>query len=68
MWKALSCRLHFEDKVVINVASSGIASNRIASLLLPSGKTTHSQFAIPLALDEDSCCNIKQGSMKAELL
>lgn len=63
LWKALSFRLRCEGKVVLNVASSGIAS-----LLLPGGRTAHSQFAIPLALNEDSCCSIKQGSAKAELL
>lgn len=44
---------------MLNVASG------IASLLLPSDKTTHSQFAIPLLLNEDSCCSIKQESLKA---
>lgn len=59
----MSFRFRSESKVVLNVASSGIAS-----LLLPGGRTAHSQFEIPLVLNESSCCNIKQGSMKAELL
>lgn len=63
LWRALSYRFRSESKVVLNVASSGIAS-----LLLPGGRTAHSLFEIPLVLNESSCCNIKQGSMKAELL
>ncbi|KAH1253266.1 Protein DETOXIFICATION 27 [Glycine max] len=42
----------------------------IASLLLPGGKTAHSQFAqfaIPLNLSEDSCCSIKQGTLDRTL-
>lgn len=63
LWRALSFRFRSESKVVLNVASSGIAS-----LLLPGGRTAHSLFEIPLVLNESSCCNIKQVSMKAELL
>lgn len=63
LWKTLSYKLLAKRKIVINVASSGIAS-----LLLPGGKTAHSQFSIPLVLNEDSCCFIKQGSLKVELL
>ncbi|XP_045792256.1 ATP-dependent DNA helicase PIF1-like isoform X2 [Trifolium pratense] len=63
LWRALSFRFRSESKIVLNVASSGIAS-----LLLPGGRTAHSQFAIPLVLNESSCCNVKQGSVKAELL
>ncbi|XP_057444054.1 uncharacterized protein LOC130736228 [Lotus japonicus] len=63
LWKTLSYRLRSERKIVLNVASSGIAS-----LLLPGGRTAHSLFSIPLVLNEDSCCNIRLGSNKAELL
>jgi len=63
LWKTLSYKLWSQKKVVLSVASSGIAS-----LFLLGGKTTHSQFAIPLLLNEDSCYSIKQGSLKAELL
>ncbi|XP_019152454.1 PREDICTED: uncharacterized protein LOC109149248 [Ipomoea nil] len=40
----------------------------MASLLLPGGRTTHFRFAIPLSLNEDSTCNISQGSDLAELI
>ena len=63
LWNTLSTALRKEGKIVLNVASSGIAS-----LLLPRGKTAHSQFVIPIAVNEDSVCNIKQGSPLAELL
>ncbi|XP_057451986.1 uncharacterized protein LOC130743774 [Lotus japonicus] len=63
LWKTLTYKLRSEKKIILNVASSGIAS-----LLLPGGRTAHSLFSIPLALNEDSCCGIPLGSPKAELL
>ncbi|XP_057428026.1 uncharacterized protein LOC130721279 isoform X1 [Lotus japonicus] len=63
LWKTLTYKLRSEKKIILNVASSGIAS-----LLLPGGRTAHSLFSIPLSLNEDSCCGIPQGSPKAELL
>ena len=38
------------------------------SLLLPSGRTTHSKFRIPMPTLDDSVCNITQGSDLAEFL
>ncbi|XP_019185002.1 PREDICTED: ATP-dependent DNA helicase PIF4-like [Ipomoea nil] len=63
LWKTLSTALRSKGEVVLNVASSGIAS-----LLLPGGRTAHSRFAIPISVNEDSTCNIKQGSPLAELI
>ncbi|XP_019164611.1 PREDICTED: uncharacterized protein LOC109160822 [Ipomoea nil] len=63
LWETISAALRSKDEVVLNVASSGIAS-----LLLPRGRTAHSRFAIPLGVNEDSTCNIKQGSPLAELI
>ncbi|XP_031131678.1 uncharacterized protein LOC116033063 [Ipomoea triloba] len=63
VWKALSSKIRSVGDIVLNVASSGIAS-----LLLPGGRTAHSRFAIPIAVNEDSTCNISQGSPLAELL
>jgi ATP-dependent DNA helicase PIF1 len=63
LWKTLSYRLRSEGKIVINVASSGIAS-----LLLPGGRTAHSQFGLPLVLHKESCCKISKKSKKAQLL
>lgn len=50
-------------KIVLNVASSGIAS-----LLLSSGRTAHSRFIIPIDVTEDSFCSISQNSPLVELL
>src|ERR1051325_4806972 len=41
IWKTLSAALRSNRDIVLNVASSGIAS-----LLLPGGRTTHSRFKI----------------------
>lgn len=63
LWKSLSFRFRSEGKIVLNVASSGIAS-----ILLPGGRTAHSQFSIPLDIYEESCCRIEKNSKKASLL
>ncbi|XP_019170931.1 PREDICTED: uncharacterized protein LOC109166402 [Ipomoea nil] len=63
LWRALSASLRSRGDIVINVASSGIAS-----LLLPGGRTAHSRFSIPISVNEDSTCNIKHGSHLAELV
>ncbi|XP_057779966.1 uncharacterized protein LOC130998566 [Salvia miltiorrhiza] len=63
IWKSLSAAIRCTGGIVLNVASSGIAS-----LLLPGGRTAHSRFKIPINANEDSICNIKQGSPLAELM
>ncbi|XP_075521378.1 uncharacterized protein LOC142554601 [Primulina tabacum] len=52
VWKTLSAYLRSKGEIILNVASSGIAS-----LLLPDGRTAHSRFAIPFNLNEESTCN-----------
>ncbi|XP_073022258.1 uncharacterized protein [Primulina eburnea] len=63
VWKTLSAYLRSKGEIVLNVASSAIAS-----LLLPGGRTAHSRFAIPFNPNGESTCNIKQGSHLAELI
>jgi len=63
MWSTLSSALRSKGKIVLTVASSGIAS-----LLLPGGRTTHSKFRIPIPILENSIYNIEQGSDAAQLL
>lgn len=63
LWNILSAAVRSRGEIVLNAASSGIAS-----LLLPGGRTAHSRFGIPLNPDEFSVCNIEPGSDKAELL
>ncbi|RYR50052.1 hypothetical protein Ahy_A07g036599 [Arachis hypogaea] len=63
IWNELSSAFWPTGKIVLNVASS-----RIASLLLPGGRTAHSRFPIPIINTDEYTCNIKHGSLKAELL
>ncbi|XP_020097133.1 uncharacterized protein LOC109716214 [Ananas comosus] len=63
LWQTIISKLRSEGKIVLAVASSGIAS-----LLLPGGRTTHSRFKIPLKIDEFSTCEIKKGTQLAKLL
>ncbi|XP_076928486.1 uncharacterized protein LOC143592460 [Bidens hawaiensis] len=63
LWKTLSASLRAQGKIVLNVASSGIAS-----LLLAGGRTAHSRFSIPFNLTEVSTCNIQIDNDVANLL
>ncbi|GKD72870.1 putative DNA helicase Pif1-like protein, partial [Tanacetum coccineum] len=63
VWRTLSAALRSKGEIVLNVASSGIAS-----LLLSGGRTAHSRFAIPINVNEESFCSIKPGSDLAALL
>ncbi|XP_076886945.1 uncharacterized protein LOC143536652 [Bidens hawaiensis] len=63
LWKTLSASIRAKGEVVLNVASSGIAS-----LLLEGGRTTHSRFLIPINLTEDSICPVKGNTDVYELL
>ncbi|XP_025611625.1 uncharacterized protein [Arachis hypogaea] len=63
IWNTLSAYLRCGGNIVLNVASSGIAS-----LLLPNGPTAHSRFKIPLSINEDSICNIKPGTPLCKLI
>ena len=47
-----------QGKTVLCVASTGIAA-----LLLPDGRTSHSQFGIPLELNESSVSTITKSSL-----
>lgn len=51
------CKLRSQGDIVLLVASSGIATT-----LLPGGRTAHSQFKIPIVLDEFSLCSIGHNS------
>jgi hypothetical protein len=63
VWTTLLSRLRGQGKIVLAVASSGIAS-----LLLPSGRTAHSRFKILIDLHDESTCNITQQMKVAELV
>ncbi|KAI3837119.1 hypothetical protein MKW92_035174 [Papaver armeniacum] len=53
LWNTIISSLRARSKIVLAVASSGIAS-----LLLPGGRTAHSWFKIPLKPNETSSCNV----------
>lgn len=63
LWRVLGSALRSRGKIVLNVASSGIAD-----LLLQGGKTAHSRFGIPMAVNEFSTCTISAGSHQADLI
>nr|XP_043619664.1 uncharacterized protein LOC122591461 [Erigeron canadensis] len=63
LWTTIISGLRSHGRIVLAVAASGIAS-----LLLPSGKTAHSRFKIPLDLTDDSTCNVKKNTHLAQLL
>ncbi|XP_075665627.1 uncharacterized protein LOC142635332 [Castanea sativa] len=57
-----------KEALAAEYALSSVASLGIASLLLPGGCTAHSRFHIPLCVNEDSMCDIKQKTQLAKLL
>ncbi|GKF77460.1 helicase-like protein, partial [Tanacetum coccineum] len=63
LWRTIIYRIRLTGKVVLSVASFGIAS-----LLLPGGRTSHSRFCIPIDLEKDLCCAIDVTSDLAELI
>ncbi|KAI9121211.1 hypothetical protein K1719_008244 [Acacia pycnantha] len=63
LWNAFTSLIRSKGDIVLTVASSGIAAT-----LLQSGRTAHSRFVIPIAVNEDSVCNINQNSFLADLI
>ncbi|KAK9274652.1 hypothetical protein L1049_021903 [Liquidambar formosana] len=63
LWRTIIAKLWSEQKIVLAVASSGIAS-----FLLPRGRTAHSRFKIPINLHESSTCSINMQSPLVELI
>ncbi|CAL9016010.1 unnamed protein product [Prunus brigantina] len=63
LWHTIISKIRSEHKIVLAVASSGIAS-----LLLPGGRTDHSRFKIPLTISNCSTCQIKKGTHLAKLI
>nr|GEV21338.1 hypothetical protein [Tanacetum cinerariifolium] len=53
LWKTLATSIRRKGGIVLNVASSGIAS-----LLMSGGRTAHSRFHISINIDETSTCSI----------
>ncbi|KAI3941961.1 hypothetical protein MKW98_009171 [Papaver atlanticum] len=63
LWNTIITGLRAKSKVVLAVASSGIAS-----LLLPGGRTAHSRFKIPITLEDNSTCDVSHGTQLAGLI
>jgi ATP-dependent DNA helicase PIF1 len=63
LWKTLTAAIRSKGQIVLNVASSGIAS-----LLLSGGRTAHSRFVIPININENSICSIDPNSELAALI
>ena len=63
LWQTICAKLRSQRKIVLPVASSGIAA-----VLLPGGRTAHSRFHIPFKLDNCSTAGINYGSDLAELI
>ncbi|WVZ99087.1 hypothetical protein U9M48_044437, partial [Paspalum notatum var. saurae] len=63
LWNAIIAHLRSQRKIVLCVASSGVAS-----LLLPGGRTAHSRFKIPCELDDSTVCDIRRGTNLSELI
>ncbi|CAN7004985.1 unnamed protein product, partial [Brassica rapa subsp. trilocularis] len=63
LWQLLSAAVRCRGDIVLNTASSGIAS-----LLLQGGRTAHSRFSIPINPDEFTTCALPHGSDKANLI
>nr|XP_043611614.1 ATP-dependent DNA helicase PIF1-like [Erigeron canadensis] len=59
----LTAGLRSKGEIVLNVASSGIAS-----LLLTGGRTAHSRFVIPINIFENSICSIEPNSELGALI
>nr|GEW01750.1 uncharacterized protein [Tanacetum cinerariifolium] len=63
LYKTLTAALRSKRQIVLNIASSGIAS-----LLLDGRRTPHSRFVIPINVVEDSMCTITADSDLADLI
>nr|GFA93226.1 DNA helicase [Tanacetum cinerariifolium] len=63
LWKTIIYALRAQGKIVLAVASSGIAS-----LLLPSGRTSHLRVKLPLDLSDTSMCSVTKNTQLALLL
>ena len=63
LYNTLCHQLRSQRKIVLCVASSGIAA-----LLLEGGRTSHSAFKIPIPCHESTVCNFAKNTHLAELI
>ena len=55
LYRTILSGIRSKGKTALAVTSSGIAA-----FLLPGGRTAHSRFHIPINVNDDSTCDIKQ--------
>lgn len=63
LWNTIIRALRAGEQVVLT-----IAAYIIASLLLPSWRTAHSRFKLPLDLSEESDCFVKKNTLLSRLI
>ncbi|XP_075663183.1 uncharacterized protein LOC142632710 [Castanea sativa] len=63
LYRTIMSGVRSKGKIALAIASSGIAA-----LLLPGGRIAHLRFHIPIDVNDDSTCDIKQRTQAAELL
>ncbi|GJX47152.1 DNA helicase [Tanacetum coccineum] len=68
LWANLQGYILYELEIILNNCVLAVASSGIASLLLPSGRTAHSRFKLPIELTEESLCKVTKNSQLGKLL
>jgi hypothetical protein len=63
LYRAIAAYFRAQGKVVLCVASSGIAAQ-----LLPGGRTAHSCFKIPIQIHSESACNFTKQSQLGKMM
>ncbi|XP_066333795.1 uncharacterized protein [Miscanthus floridulus] len=63
LYKALLATICSQKKIAMATATSGVAAS-----IMPSGRTAHSCFNIPLTIDDGAFCNFTKQSGTAKLL
>ncbi|KEH29436.1 PIF1-like helicase [Medicago truncatula] len=63
IWKRLSAAVRSKGLIVLNAASNGIAA-----LLLPGGRTVHSTPIVPIEINEASSLTMEKDSPRADLV
>lgn len=63
LYKALIAKVCSMDLIIVAIATSGTAAS-----IMPSGRTAHSRFKIPIKLGDSTMCSFTKQSGTAELL
>ncbi|WVZ96732.1 hypothetical protein U9M48_042333 [Paspalum notatum var. saurae] len=63
LYKALLATLRSHGRIAVATATSGVAAS-----IMPGGRTAHSRFKIPLAIDDGAVCSFTKQSGTTKLL